>query len=146
MTRHNPVRYCDPADRESYAWQGSLDGLLDEVPIGVCMLDARLHVLAANAAARAIFGNDSDLTGRDACELVRARWPAAHANQLIRLFRRTLRTGIPCVRSGHIRRRDDQELVEAHEWRISRIRAQGSADAVACFIHDNSANIQARNR
>jgi hypothetical protein len=47
----------------------------------------------SNPIARPVFGNISDLIGRDFDEIIHTSWTKEYADEIVRLFRHTLETG-----------------------------------------------------
>jgi PAS domain S-box-containing protein len=122
------------------------DSLLDQAPLGVYVVDEDFKVCGVNPTARALFGDIPGLIGRDFGELMYGLWPKIYADELIRLFRRTLETGEPHVRPEHVQRRPDQGVTEYHEWRISRVSLLDGRYGVACYFRDISAHVHVRER
>ena len=121
-----------------------IDSLLDQAPLGVYVVDEDFKICGVNPTARALFGNIAGLVGRDLGELMYTLWPRIYADELIRLFRRTLMTGEPHVRPEQVQRRPNQGSTEYHEWRISRICLPEGRHGVVCYFRDISAHVHAR--
>jgi PAS domain S-box-containing protein len=118
--------------------------LLNEAPLGVYLVDADCRIREMNPTARATFGNIPDLVGRDFDEIVHLMWPKPHADEVVRLFRRTLETGEPYVEPEHVEKRLDRGVTEYYEWQINRIALPDGRFGVVCYFRDISAHVQAR--
>ena len=69
--------------------------LLNEAPLGAYLVDSDFRIRELNPTAHAVFGNVPNLIGMDFEELMRIRWPKEYADEILRRFRHTLRTGEP---------------------------------------------------
>jgi PAS domain S-box-containing protein len=118
--------------------------LFYEAPLGVYLVDADFRIRELNPTALAVFGDIDGLIGRDFDEVVHIMWPKNHADEVVRLFRRTLETGEPFVAPEHIEQRLDRRVTEYYEWQINRIALPDGRFGVVCYFRDISAHIQAR--
>jgi PAS domain S-box-containing protein len=118
--------------------------LLNEAPLGVYLVNADFKIQAVNPTALTVFGNITNLVGRDFGEVVRILWPEAYADELVRLFRNTLETGEPYMTPEHIEERRDRKVREYYEWRINRIPLPEGRFGVVCYFRDISAQVRAR--
>ena len=57
------------------------------------MVDADFRIRHVNPIARPLFGNISDLIGRDFDEIMHTSWTKEYVDEIVRLFRHTLETG-----------------------------------------------------
>jgi len=118
--------------------------LLNEAPLGVYLVDADFKLQAVNPTALPVFGDIPDLLGRDFDEVIRILWPKDYAEEVVRLFRKTLETGEPYVTPEHIEERRDRKVREYYEWRINRIPLPEGRHGVVCYFRDISAQVRAR--
>ena len=118
--------------------------LLNEAPMGVYVIDADFRITEANPTARPVFGDIPDLIGRDFEEVLHVLWPKQYADEVVRIFRRTLETGEPYSEPERIERRLDRGVTEYYEWQISRIALPDGRDGVVCYFRDISAHVEAR--
>ena len=118
--------------------------LLNEAPLGVYLVDADFKIQAVNPTALPVFGDISDLVGRDFGEVIRILWPKDYADEVVRLFRHTLDTGEPYVTPEHIEERRDRKVREYYEWRINRIPLPEGRYGVVCYFREISAYVRAR--
>ncbi len=118
--------------------------LLSNAPLGVYLVDAGFRIREANPTARAMFGETEDVIGRDFDEVSHRLWPEHHADEMVRLFRRTLETGEQYVASESIGERLDRPQVEVHEWQINRIPLPDGGHGVVCYFRDIAAQVEAR--
>ena len=119
--------------------------LLGEAPLGVYLVDAEFRIREVNPTAQSLFGNIEDLIGRDFGTLVRRLWRKEYADQLVRLFRRTLETGERYLEPERVEERLDRGTTEIYEWQINRIELPEGRYGVVCYFRDISAHIRARN-
>ena len=110
--------------------------LLNEVPLGVYLVDASLRVRHVNPAALSAFGNIPDLIGSDLDEVMHNAWPKAKADEIIHRFRHTLETGEPCFVPEMIEKRADRQATEYYEWQINRIALPEGGFGVVCYFRD----------
>ncbi len=118
--------------------------LLQEAPLGMYLVDAELRIREVNPIARPVFGGVPDLLGRDVDEVMRMLWPAALADETMRMLRHTLKTGESHVIPERIERRLDREQDEYYEWLIHRIPLTDGNFGVVCYFRDISAHVRAR--
>jgi PAS domain S-box-containing protein len=118
--------------------------LLNEAPLGVFLIDADFLLREVNPSARAVFGDIPDLIGRDFDHVMHILWPQDYADDLVRLFRRTLETGEPYIETEHVEERLDRRVIEHYEWQINRITLPDGRYGVVCYFRDISAHIKAR--
>jgi PAS domain S-box-containing protein len=118
--------------------------LFNEAPLGVYLVDAEFRIRELNPTALAVFGDIPDLIGRDFDEVIHILWPKDHADEAVRVFRRTLETGEPFFEAEHIEQRLDRRVTEHYEWQINRITLPDGRFGVVCYFRDISAHVQAR--
>jgi PAS domain S-box-containing protein len=118
--------------------------LLQEAPLGMYLVDADLKVREVNPIARPVFGAIPDLLGRNLDAVMRLLWPAALADETVRMFRHTLHTGESHLVPERIERRLDSDQDEYYEWLIHRIPLTDGRFGVVCYFRDISAHVRAR--
>jgi PAS domain S-box-containing protein len=118
--------------------------LFNEAPLGVYLVDADFRIRELNPTALAVFGDIPDLIGRDFDQVIHLLWPRNHADEAVRLFRRTLETGESFFEPEHIEQRLDRGVTEHYEWQINRITLPDGRFGVVCYFRDISAHVQAR--
>jgi PAS domain S-box-containing protein len=119
--------------------------LLNEAPLGVYLVDADFRIREMNPNAREAFDEYENVIGADFDEVVHRMWPKAHADELVRRFRHTLRTGEPYTAPEHIEARLDRGVTEFYEWQINRIARADGRYGVVCYFRDISVHVRARN-
>jgi PAS domain S-box-containing protein len=119
--------------------------LLNEAPVGVYLVDADFRIREANPTAQALFGNLPNLIGRDFDAMIRVLWRQEYADELVRLYRRTLQTGEPYVAPERLEERLDRRTTEIYEWQINRIELPDGRYGVVCYFRDISVHVHARN-
>jgi signal transduction histidine kinase/DNA-binding response OmpR family regulator len=117
--------------------------LIDEAPMGVFLVDSDLRIREVNPTARPGFGLP-DPIGVDFREVVRRHWDKAYAEELIATFEHTLATGEPFHMPERVEKRADRQVIEAYEWRISRIPLPEGGFGVVSYFRDISQQVQAR--
>ena len=119
--------------------------LLDQAPLGVYLVDADFRVREVNPIARLAFGDiPGGLIGRDFEEIIHILWAKPYAEELVRIFRRTLETGEPHIMPEHVEFRVDRGVTEYYEWRVDRIPLADGRSGVVCYFRDISAQVLAR--
>ncbi len=118
--------------------------LLTEAPLGVYLVDADFRLRELNPTARQVFGDIDNLVGRDFDELIHLLWPQRYADELVRQFRYTLETGMPCFTAEHQEQRRDRGTTECYEWQINRIPLTDGRYGVVCYFRDISVHVRAR--
>jgi PAS domain S-box-containing protein len=118
--------------------------LLNQAPLGVYLVDADFRVRQVNPTALPMFGDIPDLIGRDFAEVMHILWPKEYADEIVRLFRRTLDTGEPYETTERGERRRDRGVTEFYAWRIDRIVLPEDRHGVVCYFRDIAAEVEAR--
>jgi PAS domain S-box-containing protein len=118
--------------------------LLNQAPLGVYLVDADFRIRQVNPIALPVFGNIPDLIGRDLDEVLRILWTKEYADEVVRIFRRTLETGEPYETPERIEYRIDRQMMEYYEWRVDRIPLPEGGYGVVCYFRDISAQVRAR--
>ena len=119
--------------------------LLDQAPLGVYLVDADFRVREVNPIARLAFGDiPGGLIGRDFDEVIHVAWAKPYADEIVRIFRRTLETGEPYTMPEHAEVRLDRGITEYYEWRVDRIPLADGRSGVVCYFRDISAQVLAR--
>jgi diguanylate cyclase (GGDEF)-like protein/PAS domain S-box-containing protein len=118
--------------------------LVEQAPIGVFLVDADFRIAEVNPTARPTFGDIPDLIGRDYGEVLRIQWPKELADEVVRIARRTLATGIPHHEPEMSGVRADRGNTEYYDWRMDRIRLPDGTDGIVCYFSDISKQVWAR--
>lgn len=124
--------------------ESRLAAIIQEMPIGAYLVDADLRLQKVNPIALAVFGSIPNLIGRDLAEVMHILWPKAHAEEVMRLFRHTLESGMAHVSQEWIEQRLDRAGAEYYEWRIVRIPLPDGRNGVVCYFRDISQQVRAR--
>jgi PAS domain S-box-containing protein len=118
--------------------------LLNEAPLGVYLVDSDFRIREVNPTALPVFGSVANLIGRDFDEVIHILWPKGHADEIVRRFRQTLKTGEPYVVPEWTEKRLDRGAIEYYEWRITRIPLPEGQFGVVCYFRDISRQVLAR--
>jgi PAS domain S-box-containing protein len=110
--------------------------LIQQVPVGVYVVDGQLRLQQVNPTAQPIFNNVQPLTGRNLSEIMHILWPAKTAAEVVEHFRQTLKTGKPYYSSEFSERRHDSGVMESYEWQLQRITLPAGQFGVVCFFTD----------
>ena len=110
--------------------------LVAQAPVGVYVVDARLRLQQVNPMAVPVFKHVRPLIGRDFSEVIHLLWPRRVADQVVRRFRHTLKTGEPYQSSEFAERRRDTGVKEVYEWQIQRVTLPAGEQGVVCFFSD----------
>lgn len=117
--------------------------LIEQVPVGVYVLDAKLRLLQANPLALRFFSNIHPLIGRDFSEIIHLLWAKGNADTAIARFLNTFETGEPFQSTGITRRRLDNGEREVFEWQIQRVVLPNGELALVCFFNNITERIKA---
>jgi len=118
--------------------------LLNNAPLGVYLVDTDFCLRELNPIARRVFGDAPDLVGRDFVQVLHVLWPKTYADEVVRLFRRTLETGQPYFMPERIEERRDIQKTEIYEWQINRIPLPDGRPGVVCYFRDISERVRVR--
>jgi PAS domain S-box-containing protein len=130
--------------RRAIEARAQFETLLNEAPLGVYLVDQDFRIAAVNPVAAPTFGAIADLIGRDFDEVIHILWPKAYADEIVRIFRRTLETGEPHIEPERIEQRLDRGVTEYYEWRVSRIPLPENRRGVVCYFRDISRVVATR--
>lgn len=134
----------DQADAALLRRAARFEMLLSDAPLGVYVIDADLRFQHANPTALSAFASIPDLIGRDFAEVVHIVWPEAYADEIVRLFRRTLDTGMSHAVSERGEERRDGDLTEYYEWQINRTPLHDGRYGVVCYFRNITSQVKAR--
>jgi len=132
------------AERTLLHQSKQFETLLNQAPLGVYLVDADLRIAQVNPIALSVFGDIPNLIGRDFDEVVHLIWEKPYADELLRIFQHTLKTGEPYIAPERIERRFDRGVTESYEWRIVRIVLADGRLGVVCYFRDVSVQVLAR--
>lgn len=119
--------------------------LLHTAPLGIYLIDADFRIRDVNPTARPMFGDLTDLIGRDFSDVMHAGgWTQDHADEIVRLFRHTLETGESYATPERLMSAAGDAKPRHYEWQINRIPLPDGRFGVVCYFRDISAHVQAR--
>ena len=118
--------------------------LLDNAPLGICLVDAELRIVEANPVARGALAEWADLVGRKLDQVMEAVFGAERAAELVSTFRHTRETGEPYVLPERAEMRRGGDAVEYYEWRVYRIPLPDGRHGLVCYFRDISVYVHAR--
>ncbi len=127
----------EPAPDDSQAAE-IFESLLMKVPVPIYVVDANFKIRVVNEMARPVFENIPQLIGRDFNEVIHILWPGEFADEILRIFRRTLETGEPYEALERHEQRLDSGAVESYEWRLNRLLLPDGRPGVICYFRDIS--------
>ncbi|HEY8252041.1 MAG TPA: ATP-binding protein, partial [Burkholderiales bacterium] len=130
--------------RQAREARAQFETLLNQAPVGVYLVDQDFRIAAVNPVAAPAFGDIPGLIGRDFDEVIHILWPKAYADEVVRIFRRTLETGEPHVVPERIEQRLDRGVTEYYEWQVNRIPLPGNRRGAVCYFRDISKSVMAR--
>ncbi len=113
--------------------------LLNQAPVGVYLLGADFRIREFNPAARQLFGAvRGDLIGRDFNEILHTIRQPQDADDISRIFRKTLETGEPYLTTEPAEVHVDGVVTAYYEWQLNRITLQDGAFGLVCYFRDVS--------
>lgn len=120
------------------------EALIDNTPLGICLVDRDFRLRHVNPGARPVFGDGPDLIGRDFADVSRVLWNREQADEIVRLFRHTLETGESHATCGNHHPRFGRAPSEHYEWRVDRIPLPEGGHGVVCYFRDISQSLRAQ--
>jgi PAS domain S-box-containing protein len=118
--------------------------LLNQAPLGVYLVDAEFRIRDVNPTAARSFSDIPDIIGRDFDEVIHQVWDKKYADEIVAIFKNTLKTGEPYQTPERIEHRADRDVTEYYEWRADRIPLPESGFGVVCYFRDISGQVRAR--
>jgi PAS domain S-box-containing protein len=113
--------------------------LINQAPLGVYLVDADLRIVEVNPVALPVFGDiPGGVIGRTFDDVMQILWQKDCADEMVRIFRRTLETGEPHVAAEGGGLRIDRGAVEYYEWRVDRITLADGRSGIVCYFRDIS--------
>ena len=127
------------AEQEVRRGREALNGLIDQAPFGIYIVDSELRVRHMNARSQAgAFYNVRPIIGRKLEEAMRIMWPEPVATEVVEAFRETLRTGETYRSRNFVSVRADSENIESYEWEIHRITLPDGKPGVVSYYFDTT--------
>ncbi|MBC7979180.1 MAG: PAS domain S-box protein [Armatimonadetes bacterium] len=117
--------------------------LIEQVPVGVYVVDAKLRLQQANPLALKFFNNIHPLIGRNFSEIIHLLWPKRNADIAIARFLHTFETGESYQSTGITKQRLDNGVREVFEWQIQRVILPSGELALVCFFNNITERIKA---
>jgi PAS domain S-box-containing protein len=148
--RRVAVLFTDISDRKHgeaalRTSQEQFETLLNQAPVGVYLVDSDFVIRHVNPVALPVFGDIAGgPVGRDFDEVIHLLWDKDYADEVVRIFRHTLETGVPFVTSERAEHRTDRDTIEYYEWRLDRMQLPDGRYGVVCYFRDISAQVHAR--
>jgi signal transduction histidine kinase len=119
--------------------------LLEKAPIGVYLIDADFRVVEVNPVAAPIFrAVPGGPVGRDFGDVIRMLRQREDADEVVRIFRRTLETGVSFVAPERAGPAFHGGINEFYDWRLDRITLPDGRHGLVCYFRDISAQVHAR--
>ena len=118
--------------------------LLNQAPLGVYLVDANFRIRDVNPTALGVFDSVSNLIGRDFEEVLHLLWDEQFANDVVKIFQHTLKTGEPYQTPEWSEHRIDRDATEYYEWRVDRIPLPEGDFGVVCYFRDISEQVRTR--
>ncbi|MDZ4401773.1 PAS domain S-box protein [Prosthecobacter sp.] len=110
--------------------------LLNQAPIGVYVVDDQLRMVQVNPKALPVFKNVRKLIGCDYAKVIHSLWSKQIADQILKRFQHTLKTGEPYQSPEFAAKRKDTGAKEIYEWQIQRVTLPSGDHRVVCFFND----------
>jgi PAS domain S-box-containing protein len=110
--------------------------IIRQAPMGVYVVDARFRLRQMNPLARAVFSTLRKPIGRDLAEIQHILWSKRVADQVVKHFRHTLKTGQPYQSSEFAQRRQDTGADEIYAWQLQRVTLPAGELGVICYFTD----------
>jgi len=117
--------------------------LVRQAPIGIVVVDSRLHIQQVNPVALRIFGDSLNLAGHDFREIMSKLWTKGYVDETVGIFQHTLETGDPYSTPRRAEYRVDRARTEYYEWRVDRIPMPAGGQGLVCYFRDISIEVLA---
>jgi len=118
--------------------------LLNQAPLGVYLVDADFRIRDVNPTAKQVFEDVPNLIGQDFEQVIHLIRDPQYADEIVSIFRHTLKTGEPYQTPEWTERRVDRGVTEYYEWRVDRIPLPEGGLGVVCYFRDISEQVRAR--
>lgn len=118
--------------------------LVNEVPLGIFLVDAQLRILQVNPQALPEFGDTPGFVGSDLAAMMEAVWGSSRADEIVQRFRHTLVTGEPFEAQELIAVRVDRGTTACYEWQIHRMQLPDGSFGVVCYFAEISKRLLAQ--
>ena len=112
--------------------------MLENSPFGIYAVDADFKIALVSKGAQNVFKNIRPLIGRDFAEVLRCIWPEPTVENLIEIFRHTLKTGEPYNAPAITERREDIDEIQTYDWKVDRLTLPDGRLGVVCHFYDLS--------
>jgi PAS domain S-box-containing protein len=132
------------AEEALRASESQLQTLINEVPLGLYVVDGDFRIRKVSPTALPAFGDIPDLIGKDFGEVIRHLWDKKYADEIVNIFRHTLETGEPYFTPERAEKRLDSGLTEYYEWQVNRIPLPEGGYGIVCYFRDISSQVFAR--
>lgn len=116
----------------------TLATVIEQSPLGIYLVDSHFKIAQVSLGAEPAFRNVQPVLGRDLADVMHTIWPSPFADEVIRIFRHTLETGVPYVSPGLTEKRKDSGSVESYEWQVNRITLADGSYGVVCYYFDTT--------
>jgi signal transduction histidine kinase len=90
-----------------------------------------------------VFDQIPNLIGAPLKEVMHRIWTPAYAEEIVEIFRHTLKTGEAYSTPKRVEFRIDRQHAEYYEWRVDRIAMPQGGHGVVCYFRDISAQVHA---
>lgn len=113
--------------------------LVERSPFGIYVVDTQFRIAHVNKASRhGAFRNVDPIIGRDCGEVMRILWPGPLAEEIIAIFRHTLKTGESYYSHEFLNPRADVDQTEAYEWELHPVTMPDGEYGVICYYFDST--------
>ncbi len=141
------ARMRQEATRDLQYRKAQFETLFNQAPLGIYLVDSAFRIREVNPTALPTFGDiPGGVIGRDLDEIMHILWPANYADEVMGIFRHTLRTGEPFTSAHNAELRADRGVTEHYEWRVDRTTLPDGSHGVVCYFRDIAAQIEAENQ
>ena len=113
--------------------------MIENAPFGVYVVDSDFRIAVVNKGSQErAFVNVNPAVGKPLDEAMRVLWPEDVADDVIKNFRHTLKTGEPYFSKDFVNLRADIEQVEGYEWELHQIKMRDGSNGVICYYFDST--------
>jgi PAS domain S-box-containing protein len=134
------------ATKELQYRTAQFETLFNQAPLGVYLVDSELCIREVNPTALATFGDiPGGIIGRNFDEIIHILWPKEYADEVVEIFRQTMKTGESFTMSHKAEVRADRGVMEHYEWRVDRTTLPDGSLGVVCYFRDIAKQVEAEN-
>ncbi|MFZ0839706.1 MAG: response regulator [Xanthobacteraceae bacterium] len=134
------------ATKELQYRTAQFETLFNQAPLGIYLVDSELCIREVNPTALVAFGAiPGGIIGRNFEDIIHVLWPKKYADEVVEIFRQTMKTGESFTTPHRAEVRADRGVMEHYEWRLDRTTLPDGSLGVVCYFRDIAKQVEAEN-